>query len=160
MLPALKPIPKRRALEHHPRLRVGRPSPSTCGNTSAPRSLDARDFDRHTRLHRLLHSQPVHHRTVKHSLPDGWFRFVHEAAEWYSLLLIVRFYLFFAGDRWVRWQAMVPVRKEQWKEMFEVMKFYAFMRPTPVSKVGHNAIAAFSYMGSIRWFWLKSSPAS
>jgi Ni/Fe-hydrogenase 1 B-type cytochrome subunit len=31
--------------------------------------------------------------------------------------------------------------------MFEVMKFYGFMRPTPVSKVGHNAIAAFSYIG-------------
>jgi len=29
----------------------------------------------------------------------------------------------------------------------EVMKFYGFMRPTPVSKVGHNAIAAFSYLG-------------
>ena len=42
---------------------------------------------------------------------------------------------------------MVPLRKAQWKEMIEVMKFYAFIRPTPVSKVGHNAMAAFSYIG-------------
>ena len=27
------------------------------------------------------------------------------------------------------------------------MKFYGFMRPTPVSKIGHNAMAAFSYVG-------------
>ena len=31
--------------------------------------------------------------------------------------------------------------------MLEVMKFYAFIRPRPVSKVGHNAMAAFSYIG-------------
>ena len=28
-----------------------------------------------------------------------------------------------------------------------MMKFYAFIRPTPISKIGHNAIAAFSYVG-------------
>lgn len=78
----------------------------------------------------------------------GWFRFAHEAFGMAFLaFFLLRLYLFFAGSRWVRWQAMVPLRKEQWKEMFEVMKFYAFIRPTPVSKVGHNAIAAFSYIG-------------
>jgi len=78
----------------------------------------------------------------------GWFRFVHETFGMaFIAFFILRFYLFFAGDRWVRWQAMVPLHKAQWKEMIEVMKFYGFMRPTPVSKVGHNAIAAFSYIG-------------
>ena len=50
------------------------------------------------------------------------------------------------------------------------MKFYAFMRPTPVSKVGHNAIAAFSYIGIysmvlveiitglVMFNWLRHSP--
>ena len=27
------------------------------------------------------------------------------------------------------------------------MKFYGFLRPTPVSKIGHNPMAAFSYVG-------------
>jgi Ni/Fe-hydrogenase 1 B-type cytochrome subunit len=83
---------------------------------------------------------------------------------------LLRLYLFFAGDRWVRWRAMVPLRKAQWAEMWEVMKFYAFMRPTPVSKVGHNAIAAFSYIGIyslvlveiitglVMFNWLRHSP--
>jgi len=78
----------------------------------------------------------------------GWFRFVHMAFGMAFLaFFLIRLYLFFAGDRWVRWRVMVPLKGSQWKEMFEVMKFYAFMRPTPVSKVGHNAIAAFSYIG-------------
>jgi Ni/Fe-hydrogenase 1 B-type cytochrome subunit len=75
-------------------------------------------------------------------------RFVHELFGMiFIAAFILRLYLFFAGNRWVRWPAFVPLRKAQWKEMFEVMKFYAFIRPRPVAKVGHNAIAAFSYVG-------------
>jgi Ni/Fe-hydrogenase 1 B-type cytochrome subunit len=78
----------------------------------------------------------------------GWIRFVHEAFGMAFIgFFLIRMYLFFAGDRWVRWQAMVPLHKSQWKEMIQVMKFYAFMRPTPVAKVGHNAMAAASYIG-------------
>ncbi len=78
----------------------------------------------------------------------GWFRFVHESFGMaFIAFFLLRLYLFFAGDRWVRWRAMVPARKEQWKEMGQVMKFYCFMRPGPVSKVGHNALAALSYLG-------------
>lgn len=78
----------------------------------------------------------------------GWFRFVHESFGMLFIgLFLVRIYLFFFGDRWVRWKALVPYRKAQFKEMIQVMKFYAFMRPTPVSKVGHNAMAAASYVG-------------
>jgi Ni/Fe-hydrogenase 1 B-type cytochrome subunit len=77
----------------------------------------------------------------------GWFRFVHESFGMaFIALFLIRLYLFFAGDRWVRWQAMVPLHKAQWKEMIEVIKFYGFIRPTPVSKVGHNAMAAMSYI--------------
>jgi len=101
----------------------------------------------------------------------GWFRFAHESFGMaFIAFFLLRLYLFFAGDRWVRWRAMVPLRKAQWKEMFEVMKFYAFIRPTPVSKVGHNAIAAFSYIGIyalvlveivtglVMYNWLRHSP--
>ena len=55
--------------------------------------------------------------------------------------------LFFGGNRWVGWRQYVPYTKAQLKEMIEVSKFYAFIRPTPVSKIGHNAMAAFSYIG-------------
>jgi Ni/Fe-hydrogenase 1 B-type cytochrome subunit len=78
----------------------------------------------------------------------GWFRFVHEAvAMAFIAFLLVRFYLFFGGDRWVRIRAMLPLKGKQWREMVEMVKFYVFLRPTPVPKVGHNAIAAMSYLG-------------
>ena len=78
----------------------------------------------------------------------GWFRFVHEAFGMVLIaLFLMRMYLFFQGNRWVRWRQYVPLHKAQFKEMLEVMKFYGFMRPTPISKIGHNAMAAFSYIG-------------
>jgi len=70
----------------------------------------------------------------------------------------------------VRWRAMVPLHAAQWKEMWEVMKFYMFINPKPVSKIGHNAIAAFSYIGIytlvfveivtglVMFNWLRHSP--
>jgi Ni/Fe-hydrogenase 1 B-type cytochrome subunit len=85
---------------------------------------------------------------VNHPFLMGWFRFVHQAFGMIFLaLFLLRFYLFFAGNRWVRWNQYVPLHAAQWKEMWEVTKFYGFMRRTPISKIGHNAIAAFSYLG-------------
>jgi Ni/Fe-hydrogenase 1 B-type cytochrome subunit len=101
----------------------------------------------------------------------GEFRFVHESFGMaFIAFFLLRLYLFFAGDRWVRWRALVPLTKAQFKEMIEVTKFYAFIRPTPVSKVGHNAMAAASYIGMyalvlvetvtglVMYNWLRHSP--
>jgi Ni/Fe-hydrogenase 1 B-type cytochrome subunit len=78
----------------------------------------------------------------------GWFRFVHEAfGMLFIALLLLRIYLFFGGNRWEGWRQFIPLRKSQFREMLEVMKFYGFLRPTPVSKIGHNPMAAFSYVG-------------
>jgi Ni/Fe-hydrogenase 1 B-type cytochrome subunit len=101
----------------------------------------------------------------------GWFRFTHEAFGMiFAALFLVRMYLFLEGNRWVRWRAMVPLHTAQWKEMWEVMKFYMFINPKPVSKIGHNAIAAFSYIGIyalvfveivtglVMFNWLRHSP--
>jgi len=101
----------------------------------------------------------------------GWFRFTHEMFGMIlAALFLVRLYLFFQGNRWVRWQVMVPLHAAQWKEMWEVMKFYMFINPKPVSKIGHNAIAAASYIGLytlvlveivtglVMFNWLRHSP--
>jgi Ni/Fe-hydrogenase 1 B-type cytochrome subunit len=78
----------------------------------------------------------------------GWFRFAHECfGMTFSALILFRLYLLFGGNRWENWRAMVPITKRQWKEMMEVLKFYLFIRPTPLSKVGHNPMAALSYIG-------------
>lgn len=101
----------------------------------------------------------------------GYIRFIHESFGMaFIALFLLRMYLFVAGDRWVRFRAMAPLRAAQWKEMLEVMKFYAFIRPKPVSKVGHNPMAALSYLGIyalvlveiltglVMFNWLRHSP--
>jgi Ni/Fe-hydrogenase 1 B-type cytochrome subunit len=78
----------------------------------------------------------------------GWFRFFHEAfAMVFIALFLLRLYLFFGGNRWERWRAFVPLGRGQFREMIEMAKFYLFIRPKPVSKIGHNALAALSYLG-------------
>ncbi len=101
----------------------------------------------------------------------GWIRFIHEvAAMLFIVFLVIRFYLFWGGDRWVRIGAMLPLKKKQWVEMVEMVKFYFLIRQTPVPKVGHNAIAAASYLityalmvvevitGLVMFNWLWHSP--
>jgi Ni/Fe-hydrogenase 1 B-type cytochrome subunit len=108
---------------------------------------------------------------VNHPFMMGWFRFVHETfGMLFIALFLMRIYLFFAGNRWVGWRQYVPLRAAQWKEMWEMIKFYAFIRPTPISKIGHNAIAALSYLGVyslvvvemvtglVMFNWLRHSP--
>ena len=70
---------------------------------------------------------------VNHPFLMGWFRFVHEAfGMLFIALFLLRIYLFFGGNHWVRWRQYVPLHASQWQEMWEVMKFYGFIRPTPM----------------------------
>ncbi len=108
---------------------------------------------------------------VNHPFMMGWFRFVHETfGMLFIALFLMRIYLFFGGNRWVGWRQYVPLRAAQCKEMWEMIKFYAFIQPTPISKIGHNAIAALSYLGVyslvvvemvtglVMFNWLRHSP--
>ncbi|MGH9646470.1 MAG: cytochrome b/b6 domain-containing protein [Bryobacteraceae bacterium] len=108
---------------------------------------------------------------LNHPFLMGEFRFVHEVFGMiFIALFILRIYLFFGGNRWVGWRQYVPLRAAQWKEMWEVTKFYAFIRPAPITKIGHNAMAAFSYLGIysavvveivtglVMFNWLRHSP--
>jgi len=86
----------------------------------------------------------------------GQFRFVHEMFGMiFAALFLLRMYLFFAGNRWMHWRAYVPLKREQWAEMVQVAKFYLFIRPKAVSKIGHNAMAAFSYIGLYAMVFLE-----
>lgn len=148
MHPAVKTVPHRPAIERHPRMRVGQAIavyvwqyPLRLAHWGIVISIGVLSFTGY-----YIHNPFIVGHTGARFMM-GWFRFVHESFGMaFIAFFLLRMYLFFAGDRWVRWRAMVPLRGEQWKEMAQVMKFYAFLRPTPVSKVGHNAMAAASYI--------------
>jgi len=84
---------------------------------------------------------------MKYPFLMGWFRFVHETFGMLLLaLFIVRMAMFFIGNSWVGWRRNLPLRAAQWIEMVKVAKFYLFINPRPVSRIGHNAMAAFAYI--------------
>jgi Ni/Fe-hydrogenase 1 B-type cytochrome subunit len=73
-------------------------------------------------------------------------RFLHMVTGFTVLAaLIVRFYWFFAGNRWAHWRAFLPIHGKQWKGAFDMLRYYLFLRPRPVSTAGHNNLAALSY---------------
>jgi len=109
---------------------------------------------------------------VQHPFLMGSFRFVHEAFGMILIsLFLLRMYLFFQGNYWERWRRYVPLHASQWKEMVQVARFYLFINPKAVSKIGHNALAAFSYLvlyglvlaeiltGLVMFNWLRQSSA-
>ncbi len=60
----------------------------------------------------------------------GWFRFVHESFGMLFLALaLLRIYLFFGGNKWEGWRQYIPLRKEHFQEMWEMVKFYRLHPP-------------------------------
>lgn len=74
-------------------------------------------------------------------------RFVHVVSGFVLIAAIaLRMYWFFKGNFWSRWSSYVPIHREQWKGIGEVLEFYSFMSFDPGRRVGHNPLAALSYV--------------
>jgi Ni/Fe-hydrogenase 1 B-type cytochrome subunit len=77
----------------------------------------------------------------------GTMRFIHlVAASVFISAFLLRIYWFFVGNEWSRWRAFVPIRREQWRGMGRMVAYYTFFRRNIAHHVGHNALAATTYM--------------
>lgn len=77
----------------------------------------------------------------------GTARFVHELFGFILIaVLILRFYWFFAGNHWAHWRSWVPLKREQWGSMYSMILYYSYRRREPYPEVGHNSLAAATYM--------------
>ncbi|MGA7647094.1 MAG: Ni/Fe-hydrogenase, b-type cytochrome subunit, partial [Terriglobales bacterium] len=73
-------------------------------------------------------------------------RFVHVVSGFVLMAAFaLRVYWFFKGNFWSRWSAYIPIRREQWQGIGEMLEFYSFLRFDPGRRVGHNPLAALSY---------------
>jgi Ni/Fe-hydrogenase 1 B-type cytochrome subunit len=80
----------------------------------------------------------------------GTFRFVHEVFGFILIaVLLLRFYWFFAGNKWAQWRAFVPLTRRQWVGAASMASFYAFRRREPIPEVGHNPLAAMAYLAVV-----------
>jgi Ni/Fe-hydrogenase 1 B-type cytochrome subunit len=74
-------------------------------------------------------------------------RFIHVVAGFVFIgAFLLRLYWFFNGNSWSNWRAFVPIHRRQWRGMGGMVAYYTFLRKEPVHKVGHNALAAVTYL--------------
>ena len=98
---------------------------------------------------------------MKYPFLMGWFRFVHEAFGMvFIALFLMRLYLFFAGNRWVRWRQYGPpaggavegnVRGD------EVLRLHATHAGLESRPQRHGGV--FLHRHLYDWCWWKLSPA-
>ena len=77
----------------------------------------------------------------------GWMRLIHFiAAGALVATVIVRIYWLFAGNRYERFTALLPVRPRDWVNMFRQVKFYLMIHPERAPHyLGHNPLQQLSY---------------
>jgi Ni/Fe-hydrogenase 1 B-type cytochrome subunit len=77
----------------------------------------------------------------------GTTRYIHELFGFILIAtLLMRLYWFFAGNRWAHWRAWVPIRREQWRNMRSMIRYYTFRQHDLEPEVGHNSLAAATYI--------------
>jgi Ni/Fe-hydrogenase 1 B-type cytochrome subunit len=59
---------------------------------------------------------------------------------------LLRMYWFFAGNHWSSWRSFWPIRRRQWRGMWNMVAYYSFLKRDLVHHVGHNALAAVTYL--------------
>ena len=90
----------------------------------------------------------------------GWFRFVHEAfGMLFIALFLLRIYLFFGGNRWVRWKQYVPLHARAIQRNVagdEVLRLHPAQAQS--RKSATTPWRRFPISGSMRWCWWRLRP--
>jgi Ni/Fe-hydrogenase 1 B-type cytochrome subunit len=74
-------------------------------------------------------------------------RFTHEIfAAIFTLSVMVRVYWAFVGNEFAHWRAIVPYRREHWRDLGEMWRYYTYRRDGPPPAVGHNRLAGAFYL--------------
>jgi Ni/Fe-hydrogenase 1 B-type cytochrome subunit len=79
----------------------------------------------------------------------GWMRALHFGAAGILVATgIVRVYWLFAGNKFERWPALLPVRPRDLVNMLRQIKYYLMIRPDEAPHyLGHNPLQQLSYTG-------------
>lgn len=77
----------------------------------------------------------------------GTVRFVHfVAAIVLALILILRLYWAFVGNRYAKWGGLLPLNKVRGRDVIQQAKYYLFLSSERPPYVGHNPVAGLSYI--------------
>ncbi len=88
----------------------------------------------------------------------GTVRFIHFVAAFvFFFNFLVRIYWGFVGNRYARWRNFIPLTRQQWREMLDVLKVDILQ--TDIKErisIGHNALAGFIYFLSFLVFLFQA----
>jgi Ni/Fe-hydrogenase 1 B-type cytochrome subunit len=86
----------------------------------------------------------------------GTMRFIHEIAAFVFIsAFLLRLYWFFKGNSWSNWRAFVPIHRRQWRGMGGMVAYYSFLRKDLAHHVGHNALAAVTYLVMFTFMFIE-----
>jgi len=88
----------------------------------------------------------------------GTVRFVHFVAAFvFFFNFLFRIYWGFVGNKHADWENFIPYKKEQWKEIFQVLKIDILqVSNVKLKSVGHNSMAGFTYFLTFLAFLFQS----
>ena len=77
----------------------------------------------------------------------GTLRFIHFVAAFvFFFNFLFRIYWGFVGNRFAKWHNFIPYKKEQWKEIKQVLCIDIFqICKESLKSIGHNSLAGFTY---------------
>jgi Ni/Fe-hydrogenase 1 B-type cytochrome subunit len=88
----------------------------------------------------------------------GTVRFIHFAAAFlFFFNFVFRLYWGFVGNKYAHWENFIPLKKEQWKEVGEVLRVDILQfKSRPLASIGHNTLASLTYFITFLAFLLQS----
>lgn len=74
-------------------------------------------------------------------------RYIHFVASWIlGLGYVVRFYWFFAGNRYAHWADWLPIGEERWSGLWRQVRYYLFLERERPRWTGVNPISGITYL--------------
>ena len=97
-----------------------------------------------------LIGNPIALKSASEASFQYWFgtvRFVHFMFAYiFFFNFVFRLYWSFVGNRYANWRAFIPYTRAAWQEIFDVLRIDVLqVRHKPLSSVGHNSLAGFTY---------------
>lgn len=88
----------------------------------------------------------------------GTIRFVHFVSAFvFFFNFLFRIYWGFVGNKFADWKNFIPYKKEQWKEIFQVLKIDILqVSNVKLKSIGHNSLAGFTYFLTFLAFMFQS----
>jgi Ni/Fe-hydrogenase 1 B-type cytochrome subunit len=84
---------------------------------------------------------------ARRSFVMGWMKVIHGYTAYVFIgAVIARVIWMFTGNKYARFDKLLPVYRARWRGMMPTVLFYSFIKDKPPGYVGHNPLAGAAYV--------------